>query len=435
MLFLLLLTFIFDPKINIGINLGISDVVILIILMITLVQARKFKIFDGFCTLIVIYFLVTFYYIFLIWYSWSIIGNDYHEIFGRFRNLYFYTLPFFSGLILYQSHADIEKFINCLKLFFIVSVVLGTINIVYRLSLFGTVIYNGQSYATVMSQEGGLIAIIIMVRSMLQCLFMKNNMRNLLYVFLYLFAIIASQNRSLIVCTVIAFTVTGAFSISVSRVNLRFIKFVSIVIFLSLIQIFSLVNSPYWSQFERRYEKILKEVRGEKEFTQLDVRMGRTIETLKSWERHPFIGSGWGSQIGEYTLYRPDKGEYRTWKGTPHNYYVALLEQTGLIGFLIMICFWGSVFFLIKPKQNLCAKSIGSYSFFIFLIVFLAYNVTNVHLYSTSYFISASFFIFGVSVADASIVRTSVQPKNIGSHYVSKSARYRLERTVYDKMS
>lgn len=410
--FLLLSTFVFNPSINIGVNLSIADAIIFALLILTLTQTVKIKRFIGFYNFSGIYILLTSYYMFLIFYSFFVMQNEYQAVFGRFRNLYVYSLPFFSGMILTKSRADVQKYIDCLEYFLIGGIFLGFINIFKPISLFGLPIFGGTSYAMVMVPEIGLFAIFIMIYSLLNYLFQKRKMINAGYVVIVILAIIGSQNRSLLVCALLALCLTSFYAIRIKRINVRLIKVGIIILVVAGASFLILANTQSWNLFEKRYKRIVTEISGEREFTQFDLRISRAIETLKSWAKHPIIGAGWGSHISEYVLYRPDKQEYRTWKGTPHNYYAALLEQTGLIGFSIMMYFFWCIFVIIKPHQRLNANTVISYSFFLFFIVLLIFNFANVFIYSTINFIAVCFFLFGTIVANSSFERNQVLLKN-----------------------
>ena len=107
--------------------------------------------------------------------------------------------------------------------------------------------------------------------------------------------------------------------------------------------------------------------------------------------------------------------------GTPHNYFAALLEQTGMIGFCIMMYFFWCIFIIIKPNQILNKDTVISYTFFLFFIILMIFNAANVYMYSTINFIAGSFYFFGVAVAHASFTKNKVFPNDLYSHAVGHS--------------
>ncbi|WP_321417430.1 O-antigen ligase family protein [uncultured Desulfobacter sp.] len=320
--------------------------------------------------------------------------------------MYFYTLLYFSGLILIKNKNDILTYYNIMKTFLVFSVFIGIINILKPIYLFGSPLFGGTSYVMIMPPEIGVLSILFIIASIMSYVYNKDKIKNIVYIILFTIAIIGSQNRSLFVCYILSFCITGLSIIKKKYINIRFFLISLGVFSVAVIVFIILINSQYWYKFEGRYNKIVNEISGNREFSQLDLRAGRSIETLKNWLNHPIWGAGWGNQLTEYKIYDEGKNEYRTWKGTPHNYYVALLEQTGIIGFIIFVYFFISVYKIIKPKNKLNQKNIQNYTFYFFFLIFLIFNLANVFLYSTVTYIAVCFFLCGVITANALLNRS-----------------------------
>lgn len=439
--FLLLLTFLKNPAFHVGVNLSIADLLIVLILLTSFIRPKVSCYYpDGITNISVrnseteppllaqhnvpvvtitlikqlrrnvrrvikkfslIYIILFGWFLIVIIYSF-LLGNDYHQVFGRFRNLFVYPLLFFSGVLVCQNSRDINRYLILIKLFVLLSIIVGCIHIIKPIPfLIDPWIEKQQHYHMILKQEVGLISILIFSQACINYLFKQNTIGSLLIAVACVFSAIGSQNRSILICYVLAIVFIFLFTIRKRSVYFRILKIGTIVFFIAGMSLFGLINSQYWEKFEQRYTKIVAEISGTSEFVQADRRIGRTVGTLRHWAQSPIIGTGWGSHANEYNIYDFEGNYIQTMYGTPHNYYVAILDQTGLIGFLIIICLLYNIYKAIKPKKRLSKETILEYSFLIFFLVCLVFNAANTHMYGSITYVSVIYFIFGLAVANS----------------------------------
>ena len=89
----------------------------------------------------------------------------------------------------------------------------------------------------------------------------------------------------------------------------------------------------------------------------------------------------------------------KTAYGTPHNYFINQLLQTGIVGLIFMLRIFYLVHKIIKPKVKISKKAIIDYSLYITFILILVFNFFNVYLYGTPAYIGVTFFLMGLSVS------------------------------------
>lgn len=439
--FLLLLTFLKNPAYNIGVTLSIADLLIALILLTSFIKIGATYYYPDDVTKIsikddatqppqivrhnvsvikitftkklrrnvrrvikkfgLIYISLFGWFLIVIIYSF-LLGNDYHQIFGRFRNLFVYPLLFFPGVLVCQNSRDVNRYLSLIKLFIFISIIVGTIHIIRPIPfLINPRIETNQGYHMILNQRIGLISILVFIHACMSYFLKRNTIESILIVIACVFAAIGSQNRSILICYVLAIIFICFFVLRERSVWFRYLKIAIVFVVVAVSSLFILMHSQYWERFERRYTKIVTEILGKSEFSQGERRIGRTMAALRHWTQSPIMGTGWGSHVNEYVIYDFEGNYIETKYGTPHNYYAAILNQTGLIGFLIIMCLFYKIYKTIKPKKRLSKERILEYSFLIFFLTCLVFNAANVCMYGLVTYISVIYFIFGLAVANS----------------------------------
>jgi O-antigen ligase len=232
-------------------------------------------------------------------------------------------------------------------------------------------------------------------------LFRRKRWVNLFFMAICLVVVVGSQNRSIIVSYIMAFLLVGFFIMQAkNKLKINYIKTTVFILTLLIISFVFLAQLKQWDYYKDRYSRFTKELSGEVYLSIYDVRKGRAIATLKRWLESPFIGLGWGSQGTEYDIYK--SGQYiTTYYGTPHNYFATILENTGLIGFIIMLYFFYSVFKYARPREKLRNDNVFTFTLFCFFLICHVFNFVNVYMsHGSAAYISLSFFIWGLTVAN-----------------------------------
>ena len=106
--FALLMTLLFNPVFQLGINVFLSDIFVILIFIVFLLRIFslfKTKIGKKFFS---IFIFLLFYYLIIISFSIMILNNSFSAVMGRFRHLYFYPLLLFPGLISVKKKNDIK---------------------------------------------------------------------------------------------------------------------------------------------------------------------------------------------------------------------------------------------------------------------------------------------------------------------------------------
>mgnify|MGYP006092240793 FL=1 len=162
-----------------------------------------------------------------------------------------------------------------------------------------------------------------------------------------------------------------------------------------------LTQTDFTEQYMKRYTIMADEISGERSFedSQLMLRIGRTRATFINVLDNPFFGPGWKYKLYELEI-RDFEGRFlKMAYGTPHNYFINQLLQTGIVGLFFMLRFFYLVYRYIKPKGRISKNSITEYSLFFMFILLLIFNFFNVYLYGTPAYIGVVFFFLGLSVA------------------------------------
>ena len=391
------------PQFNIGINVNIADFIILLMLILA-VSIKPASFVRGiYYKFLGIYLVLLCYYIIIIIYSYSL-DFDYHQILGRFRNLYVYPLVFFYGLLIIKRKEDFEQIFNIICVFFVLAMMVGMINIIKPLPMLSR--EGTDYYLMIVNQRICLISILIFLSAFFSLCYGRKKIVSIFYIVLCSIAAMGSQNRSILICYALASIMLAFVLFRNKNVKVILSSTLAVLLFIgSFIICFSwFIKTNYYNYFESRYNKIYSTITFNSHFenSQGMIRIGRSIATFKrTIDQYPVIGSGWGGQGSEYDIY-DFKGNYlRTAVGTPHNYYLAVFEQTGFIGFIILMYLFYNIFKLIKPKRSLKLNTIMEHSLFLFFIIVMIFNVANVYMYGLASYIAFCYFFFGLAVANS----------------------------------
>jgi O-antigen ligase len=230
----------------------------------------------------------------------------------------------------------------------------------------------------------------------------KKILKPVFFVTTGLIGILGTQNRSIYIVFLFLIFLIAWYTRKAEKIIKARMK--TMALFLGLfvaVSIVVIIHSPLREKFQDRIDETIKTFTGEKDFfnTITGVRVGRTIATFKAWLKTPVLGCGWGNQIREYHIYDLEGNYVRTNYGTPHNYYLTILYQTGIVGFVIMISILAGIYRSLKPGKRLNRENTMEYSLFIFYLAFLVFNIANTHLYAHPVFIPVNFFLLGAVVS------------------------------------
>ncbi|MGD2084739.1 MAG: O-antigen ligase family protein [Candidatus Aminicenantes bacterium] len=409
--FLLLTTYMYNRVFHIGINLYLSDFIVMAIMALSVIQMVGRNQIYQYRRFIFLFALLFLYYVFLIFYSYALLGNSINDVFGRFRNLFFYPLLFFAGLVFTRGKADMNRYLGMIKIYLVIAVGIGMAGLVYPSLRMAKIYARDEAGAAVveplyyMIVEHGttLLCGLIVIHQLLYLLKKpKNILKPVFFVTVGLIGIIGSQNRSIYIVLLLSFFLMGWYTRKTERKIKARAKTAALFLILLLAgSIVVLIYSPLYEKFQDRIDETINTFTGEKEFFNsiTGVRLARTLITFNAWWKTPVLGCGWGNQITEYDIYDFQGNYVRTSYGTPHNYYLTILYQTGIIGFVIMIFILSGIYRALKPANRLTRENTTEYTLFIFYLVFLVFNVANTHLYGHPVFIPLNFFLWGAAVS------------------------------------
>lgn len=140
--------------------------------------------------------------------------------------------------------------------------------------------------------------------------------------------------------------------------------------------------------FFDRTNKVFSDITNfEKEHnTSVGTRMALAINTLELIKRHPFFGVGTGDLLTEYAQIN-DSSRYKTPVMHPHNMYLLILAQFGIIGLFIL----GFLFYS-KYKIALSKNDEWRNFRFAFIIMFGVIMLSNSYLYTHHTMVLYMFF-------------------------------------------
>jgi O-antigen ligase len=413
--FLLLCTYMVNLVFPIGINLYLSDFIVAAIMVLTIIQLVGKNHLYPYRRFIILFALLFLYYLFLIFYAYALLGNSINDVFGRFRNLFFYPLLFFAGLVFTREKADMNRYLGMIKIYMVIPVFIGMVGAIYPSFRMAKIYARDESGAAVvetlyyMIVEHGtaLLCCFVVIHEILVILKKpKKILKPVFFMATGLIGIIGTQNRSIYLVFLFAIFLIARYTRKAEKIIKTRMKTMTLfLIFFAAVSIAVIIHSPLQEKFQDRIDETIKTFSGEEDFfnTITGVRVGRTAITVKSWLKTPVLGCGWGNQIKEYHIYDL-KGNYvRTNYGTPHNYYITILYQTGIIGFVIMVCILAGIYRRLKPGKRLNRENTMEYSLFIFYLVFLVFNIANTHLYAHPVFIPVNFFLWGTAVSQCQV--------------------------------
>ena len=409
--FLLLATYDYNRIFKVGITLYSSDFIVIAIMLLTIIQLFHGGSFHRFRKFRLLFSLLFLYYLFLIFYSYAILGNSGSMVFGRFRMLFFYPMLFFPGLLFTYNKKDVGRLLGMVEIFVLISVSIGllslkfpSLNLVHRFIGGDSGVEQVEApYYMIVNLGTAVLCCLVIVYETLNILGKKGKMlKSSFFVGISLIGIIGTQNRGIYIFFILSFFLIFWFSRKAeTTIRVRMKVFALLLIFIIIGIVIFLINSPLYEKFEARVNNTIEMFTGEKNFfnTIPGIRIGRTITTFKEWLKTPVLGCGWGSQILEFHIYDLQGNYIRTNYGTPHNYYITILYQTGIPGFILMICIFYGIYHSIKPRERLSLENIILYTLFIFYLSFLVFNFGNTHLYSHPVFIPVNFFLLGAAVS------------------------------------
>lgn len=409
--FLLLSTYMVNLVFHIGINLYLSDLIVVAIMALTIIQLVGRNHLYRYRRFIILFALLFLYYLFLIFYAYALLGNSINDVFGRFRNLFFYPLLFFTGLLFTREKADMNRYLGMIKIYMVISVFIGMVGVVYPSFRMAKMYARDESGAAVvetlyyMIVEHGtaLLCCFIVIHELLVMLKKpKKILKPVFFVTTGLIGIIGTQNRSIYIVFLFSFFLIAWYARKAEKIVKARVKTIALFLILfAAVSIVVIIHSPLHEKFQARIDETIDTFSGEKEFFKsiTGIRLGRTIATFKAWLKTPVWGCGWGNQIREYHIYDLEGNYVRTNYGTPHNYYLTILYQTGIVGFVIMICILYGIYRSLKPRERLNRENTMAYSLFIFYLAFLVFNIANTHLYAHPVFIPVNFFLLGAAVS------------------------------------
>tara|TARA_B100002052_G_C15886369_1_gene601737 strand:- start:3381 stop:4412 length:1032 start_codon:yes stop_codon:yes gene_type:complete len=328
----------------------------------------------------------------------SILDNaSFQAVLGRFRNLFYAPLLFFVGLNFPRD--QIHNFFKIFKIFIILSVLIGIFNLFFPIEI---LLYDTEeAYQMITNQKVASISILGFVFCILNIYLKKSSFSDYLIILLLVLSVIGSQNRSLIIIYISSFLWMTYLLLKERQFSTTFIFRFSLLAIILIISFNYFLKFDFIENYIYRYQKISQELTGTEDFSQSQfmTRIGRSISTFYIFIKNPFLGSGWDYEFLVLKIFDFNGNYIRTAYGTPHNYFVNQLLQTGIIGFSIMMYFFIKVYKLIKPIFKLNKENILNYSFFTFFFMILLFNTFNVYLYGSPAYIALTFFLFGLGIS------------------------------------
>lgn len=405
--FLLLNSFLYNHHFKIGINLYFSDLLVFALLALTLFIWMEASPGRDTQPWLWFFFLLFAYYLFLAFYAYAWLGNGIPDIMGRFRHLYFYLLPFLAGLVFTHSGKDGTKYFWFIRIHVLVSVVIGVLSLKYPGLSMSRIYLEGEladpRYFMVVTHGTALLCCLLFVHELVTLATRRRGgVRPVFFLVVALVGILGSQNRSVLITFLLMAGLVFLFGFNAGKETRKRMR-VCAVLTVALFAGFSLalMLSPLYAKFQDRITETIDAFSGKQEFftTIPGIRVGRTIATYREWLKSPVIGCGWGSQITEFQIYDLEGNYIRTNYGTPHNYYITILYQAGVIGFMIMMAFLGGVFWRIRPAGKMDSENVAGYSLFIFYAGFLVFNIANTLFYGNPVFIPVCGYLLGAAVS------------------------------------
>lgn len=131
--------------------------------------------------------------------------------------------------------------------------------------------------------------------------------------------------------------------------------------------ILALVLLPLsWNTISARFDDLATPYHGEGGFNSLEFRIDIARQVLsRAVPEHFFFGFGPG--LGRLVTNR-----YTTYDFVPHNDYIKVLVETGIIGLIVYLIFWGKIFFYLS---GLIRRGVNRSANFIFLGILIYYLI------------------------------------------------------------
>ncbi len=407
--FLLLNTLLSNCLFEVGIKLYLSDFFVLALLGFAAVCLRQKETRDRARPWLLVFAVLLVYYTFLMLCARYIQESSLLAILDRFRNLFIYPLLFLAGLVCVIEREDVKWLVWAVRFHVLISVLYG----LFCLALAGTnpatVYFRGvsipASYFMLVNHGTAVLCCLVFVFEFVSVAVRRRRFLSASpFLAASLAGIIGSQHRSTIVVFGIMILLVCGYGIRAEKAVRKRVLYgagltLLLVTAISLAMFLPSVNQLY----KKRIAETKDTVSGRRSFfnTNLGIRVGRTVATLREWSKYPILGCGWGRQMKEFKIYDL-KGHYvRSVYGTSHNYYVTILYQTGIIGFAVMMVFFGKILQCSWPRGKLAMGKDTVFSFFIFLIGLLVFNGANTLMDSNPVTVPIFFMLLGAAVSHA----------------------------------
>lgn len=358
------------------------------------------------------------YYLFLAVYAWAGLGNSLTAVMGRFRNLFYYPLFFFSGLIFTSRASDMERYLWFIRIHVLIAVAAGALSLYFPGLQLSKIYAGGEvveaQYFMLVNHGTALLCCLVFTHDLIALATRRR--RILFHVFfmtITLAGIAGCQNRSVLACFLLMTAAVVFLGLRAEKPVRRWMwASLSLTVVLVAVLVVSLLLSPFYSNFKGRVAETVRTFSGEQEFftTNTGIRAGRTVAAFHEWLKSPVIGCGWGDQISVYHIYDFEGNYVRTNFGTPRNYFMTLLYQTGIIGFLLMMSLFYYIFRRLQPRDKLSRHNTIGYTFLLFYAVFLVFNVANTLLDGHPVSVPIFFFLTGAAVSGRALTGKASQP-------------------------
>ena len=147
---------------------------------------------------------------------------------------------------------------------------------------------------------------------------------------------------------------------------------------LSIVSISLILAYSASDLFSKRVDLAIHEVKTfeENHKTSVGYRIALTLNMFELIKQHPFIGVGTGDMLQEYAKVN-EKSLYKTPITQPHNMYILILVEFGLLGFITLLAL-----FYAKTKIALSINDDLRNIRFAFIVMFLVVMLSNSYLYT-----------------------------------------------------
>jgi len=417
--FLLLNTLLYNYRFDIGLSFYLSDLLVLAILILTLLEWKGLCFARWARPWLVLFSILLAYCLILAGYARFMLGSSLHHVLGSFRYLFFYLLTFFAGLYFTTSLADLVRITRYIKIHLVLAIVPGLLSLWFPALNPASIYLEGKLsptlYFMVVGVETALLGGLGFIKE-LTALAASSRPAwvSLLFLLVALVAVLGSQNRGVLAAFLLMAGLVFGFGLKAAPpVRKRLLTCLGLALLVAAGLCLALLFSPAYEKYKSRVEATIALFKGEEPFfrTIPGVRLGRNVVILKEWLKSPVLGCGWGQEIKEYRISDWQGQHVKVCSGTPHNYFITILYRNGMIGFVLMMAILGLIFRRLQPNRPLDPENGLEYTLFISYIGMLLFSAVNTQLYSHPVFIPVVFFLFGAGVSHASLHRPPENPR------------------------